>query len=274
MQVRCPHCSNVFATTETGVQPCPVCATPIDVPAPEAPPTGGFSPPSSGGFGGQHVERENTPWEDRASLGLVQGVVQTWKRSVLKPQEFWPTVRPEGSLGSALGYGWLLSALGVILSIPMMALQMPQLMAQMQEMQAQMGGDAGIFESMGSIGLMVIGVLAMLVLWPVGAIISIAVVHAAALLVGAGNKGFNATARAFFYAQGPNVLSAIPLVGTLASIYSLTLFGWGLKELHGTTSGKAAAAILLPVLVVCCCLCVGLIGMAGAIGTAMGGLPK
>lgn len=266
MQVRCPHCAHVFTTHAPGVQSCPACSTPIDVPASE----GSASP---GDFHERGSVREPTPWEDRERLGPVQGLWQTWQRSVLKPQEFWPTVRPDGTLSSALTWGWLMNAVGMVLAIPMMLLQLPSIRMQMEEARTQFGGNAdalAVFDAIGPgslVGMILVGVL---IVWPLVSLIYVAVVHLSASLLGAGGGGFTATARAYFYAQGPNVLSAIPLGGTLVSIYSLVLFGWGLREVHGTTPGKAALAILLPLLVVCCCGCLGIFGVGATMAAAMG----
>lgn len=268
MQVRCPHCAHVFTASASGIQSCPACSTPIDVPAFEGQSTaGGFSQNSSADV------RAPTPWEDRERIGFVQGFFRTWQQSVLKPQEFWPTVRPDGSLGSALAWGWLMNIWAMLLSLPVLMLQFPAISAQFEEMQSQMGGNAEAMAFLHSVGVGTIAgglFLASLILWPVTALIAVSLVHVSAVLLGAGKGGFTASARAFFYAQGPNVLNAIPLVGALVSLYSVVLFGWGLKEVHGTTPAKATLALLIPMFIGFCCFCSVLMAGAVAMGAAMG----
>src|SRR5262249_38978475 len=121
MDARCPRCSTVFTTDGRGIQFCPNCGQQVDVPEPPQASGGGWGqspgpgPGGGGGFGGGRFtgepppggtpfpgQRELTPWERRKELGLVKGVIETWKRSVLSPQAFFPTVRPDLPWSAAL----------------------------------------------------------------------------------------------------------------------------------------------------------------------------
>ncbi len=77
------------------------------------------------------------------------------------------------------------------------------------------------------------------------------------LFVKPSNAGFEATFRAICYSYAPNifnVLAPIPLLGQLialaAAVYSIVLAILGIRELHNTTTGRAAAIVLIPVAVV------------------------
>lgn len=97
------------------------------------------------------------------------------------------------------------------------------------------------------------------------------------MLVGANNRGFNATFRAYCFAQAPQVFAALPgCGGMVALVWSLVLAGFALIDLQRCTGGKATAAVLLVVAVgcLCCCLLYGIVAasVVAAMGGAAGGL--
>jgi len=74
------------------------------------------------------------------------------------------------------------------------------------------------------------------------------------LIVGSRNGGFEATFRVFAYTavtQLVSWLSAIPFLGALISlglaVYGVFLGVIGIREVHATTTGKAALVVLIPV---------------------------
>jgi hypothetical protein len=104
--------------------------------------------------------------------------------------------------------------------------------------------------AVGSIG----GFLVSLIIAPIiGAIILFIVagiLHLLTLLiVGSGNSGFEATTRVVSYSFVYHLVSWIPLIGFIAGIYGLVLMIIGVREVHATTTGKAAAVVLIPVAV-------------------------
>lgn len=74
-----------------------------------------------------------------------------------------------------------------------------------------------------------------------------ALTHGLARLLG-GRGSFEATVRAMGYAQGGQVLHAIPMAGgTLAALLVLVLTGVGLRRAHGVSPGRAAVLALWPI---------------------------
>jgi hypothetical protein len=70
------------------------------------------------------------------------------------------------------------------------------------------------------------------------------------------NAGFEATFRVVCYSYTPSIvtfLSPIPILGQLiaavAGIYTIVLSILGIREVHNTTTGRAAAVVLIPVAV-------------------------
>ncbi len=70
------------------------------------------------------------------------------------------------------------------------------------------------------------------------------------LVVGPANSGFASTFRVASYTQVTGLVNWIPVIGPLLSLYGLYLAIVGIREAHGTTTGKAALVILIPFVVV------------------------
>jgi hypothetical protein len=86
-----------------------------------------------------------------------------------------------------------------------------------------------------SVGLFVIAAIAhLLVRWIVGPV----------------NAGYEATFRAAAYASVTDLASWIPVVGGLVSLYGIYLAIVGIREVHQTTTGKAALVVLIPAVVI------------------------
>jgi hypothetical protein len=70
------------------------------------------------------------------------------------------------------------------------------------------------------------------------------------LVVGENNSGFASTFKVASYSQVTALVNWIPIIGPLLALYGLYLSIVGIREVHGTTTGKAALVILIPFLVV------------------------
>lgn len=66
------------------------------------------------------------------------------------------------------------------------------------------------------------------------------------LIVGANNGGFASTFKVASYTQVTGLVNWIPIVGPLVALYGLYLSIVGIRETHGTTTGKAALVVLIP----------------------------
>lgn len=102
-------------------------------------------------------------------------------------------------------------------------------------------------------GVGVAGGIAMIIANFIGGIIGLFVcgliVHIFVALIIGGN-GIGQTINAMIYGATPAMLfSWIPFIGILAALWSLALYVIGIRELHDTTTGKAAVAVLLPVII-------------------------
>ena len=68
------------------------------------------------------------------------------------------------------------------------------------------------------------------------------------LVVKTPNSGFEATFRVASYAWVTSLVSWIPLIGPFLGLYGLYLAIVGIREMHQTTTEKAALVVLIPVL--------------------------
>jgi hypothetical protein len=99
------------------------------------------------------------------------------------------------------------------------------------------------------------GFIASIILAPIGTAIALfigaGILHLLVMLiVGSRNGGFEATFRVGAYSSVVNLVSWIPFIGWIASLYGVYLAIVGVREVHGTTTGKAALVVLIPAAVV------------------------
>jgi hypothetical protein len=99
------------------------------------------------------------------------------------------------------------------------------------------------------------GLISDMILAPIGGAIGLfigaGIIHLLVMLIiGSRNGGFEATFRVLAYASVTSLVSWIPLVGWIASLYGIYIGIVGIREMHNTTTGKAAIVILIPAVVI------------------------
>jgi hypothetical protein len=99
------------------------------------------------------------------------------------------------------------------------------------------------------------GFLANIIFAPIGAAIGLfigaGILHLLVMLiVGSRNSGFEGTFRVGAYSSVTSLVSWIPIIGLIASLYGIYLAIMGIREVHNTTTGKAALVVLIPAIVV------------------------
>ncbi len=110
--------------------------------------------------------------------------------------------------------------------------------------------------------------VASVILAPIGGAIGLFIVAGIAhllvmLFVGAGNSGFESTFRVVSYVSVTNLVNWIPLIGGLVALYGLYLAVVGIREVHQTTTGKAALVVLLPFVVILLAILLTLAAVGG-----------
>jgi hypothetical protein len=185
-------------------------------------PSGPSSPPprrSAGAAGGEFNYQDP-----------VQSFINTAQRVALQPVDFFRGIPRRGDLLNPLIFAVICYEIFTILS-GIFAL-------------AGIGGRQGIG-----------GFIVSLILAPIGAVIGLfiaaGILHLLVMLiVGSGNSGFEATLRVGAYASVVNLVSWVPFIGWIASLYGIYLGIVGIREVHSTTTGKAALVVLIPAVVV------------------------
>lgn len=107
-----------------------------------------------------------------------------------------------------------------------------------------------------AIGSLFLSIILLPIGTAIGSFVGAGIYHLLVLLLVKPNSGFEATYRVVAYSsviQLVSWLSAIPLLGLLValavSVFGIILGVLGVREMHATTTGKAALVVLIPVAV-------------------------
>jgi hypothetical protein len=160
----------------------------------------------------------------------VQSFISTVQRVVLQPVDFYRGIRRRGDFLNPLIFAIICYEIYTILG--------------------------GLFRLVGIGGDINAGAyIISLITAPIGAVIGLfigaGILHLLVMLiVGSGNSGYEATLRVGAYAATTSLVSWIPFIGWIASLYGIYLAIVGIREVHGTTTGRAALVVLIPAAVV------------------------
>lgn len=160
----------------------------------------------------------------------VQSFVATVQRVVLQPVDFYRGLQRRGDFINPLIFAIICYEVFTILT-GLLAL-------------------AGIGTPRG-FGEFIVSLVLAPILAAIGLFIGAGILHLLVMLiVGSGNSGFEATFRVGAYAATTSLVSWIPFIGWIASLYGIYLAIVGIREVHATTTGKAALVVLIPAAVV------------------------
>jgi len=202
------------------------------------------------------------PWED-PEVGFPEDLGRTWIESLTSPVSFFQRMEPEAPLARAVLY-FLFMAVGAALFSLLWGLagsapELPPQAADVIDLDPRGIQLFGFFLSPFA-NLILLGLAAVSV-------------HLFVRLLTNSSHPLLATTRVICYASGPALFTIVPWVGEIAGwIGSATLLVIGIREVHGTTTGRATLTVLFPVL-----LAVLLTGLAWlfvlAVFASLGDLP-
>src|SRR5215216_4614256 len=182
---------------------------------------GGPPPPrTSGGAAGDEF-RYTDP---------VQSFISTVQRVVLQPVEFFRGILRQGDLINPLIFAIICYEVAAIL-----------------------GGLLSLVGFSGSrgFGAFIISIILAPIFAAIGLFIGARILHLLVMLiVGSRNSGFEGTFRVGAYASVTSLVSWIPIIGLIASLYGIYLAIVGIREVHNTTTGRAAIVVIIPAVVV------------------------
>jgi hypothetical protein len=186
------------------------------------------------------ASRTTTSGGDYDLSDPVGSFVDVVRRVVLQPSAFFARLPRQGSLLSPLVFALVCTEISVLLVGLLTFLDVP-------------GGITWLFGARGNQGFLAF--LGGLVIAPIAAAVGVfltaLVTHLLVILVvGSGHSGFGATFRIVAYSSVTSLVSWIPFVGWLFSLYRLYLATVGIREMHATTTGKALLIVLLPAILI------------------------
>ncbi len=157
----------------------------------------------------------------------VQSFISTVQRVVLQPADFYRGILRRGDFLNPLIFAIICYEVSAILG-GLIALAF---------------GNRGFGGFIGNIILAPIGAA-------IGLFIGAGILQLLVMvIVGSRNSGYEATFRVAAYTSVVNLVSWIPFIGWIASLYGIYLAIVGIREVHTTTTGKAALVVLIPVAV-------------------------
>lgn len=189
-------------------------------------------------------------WEQREQMGFFKAFWESLKLSMLEPSRFFDSVPAQGGYTSPLIFGMICISLGIFFST------LYQLLFQGFGAFLQYLVDLPMREVVMSAGFSMIVGVGVLIASPISSLVNLflcsGIYHLFLLLLGSGKNRYEATFRAYAYAQGPQLLQVIPLLGSLAAIvWQYVILVIGFKKLHQASTGQALGAALLPLLLIC-----------------------
>jgi len=198
----------------------------------------------------------STPGGDYNLSNPLGSFADTVRRVVLQPVGFFAALPRSGSLLNPLIFALICTEISAILGGILRLAGVGEGFVTGYGFQVPENQDFGEF--IGSV-----------IFAPIGGVIGVFVVAGIAhllviLVVGTTRSGFGATFRVASYASVTSLVSWIPIIGWLLSLYGIYLSVVGIREMHGTTTGKAVLVVLIPVIVVVVLALLGLL-VVGAV---------
>jgi hypothetical protein len=122
----------------------------------------------------------------------------------------------------------------------------------------------GIGATNPNFGWFLASIIVALILAGIGLFIGAGILHLLVMLiVESRNAGFEATFRVVTYSAVTSLLSWVPFIGGILSLYGVYLSIVGMREINNTT-GKAALVVLIPAAIIIL-LVLELIALMGAV---------
>jgi hypothetical protein len=184
----------------------------------------------------------------------VQGFLDTAQEVAFRPREFFARLPRRGDYAGPLLFSLICVEVSAFFGGLLKLANVPWRYGQAWQQGA------------GSVAGWIAGLIAAPIGGALGLVVLAGVVHLLVrLVVGPDNAGFEATFRVAAYTGVTNLATWIPVVGPLVGLYGIYLAIIGIREVHGTTTGKAAAVVLLPFLVLFALLWLALLAALAAV---------
>jgi hypothetical protein len=227
--VTCPRCRQRFEISEFYPETGPDADKIVE--------EKGYDGPGEGH--GKDFQRHGSPWEDRSTLGLWQGIYQTLKAVLFSPGKLFRNLTCQGGIKEPLAFGLLVACLGamigffwkfLILSGELLSLDYPFF-----------GQFTAALIFLFVIVIIPVSVTLFMLLYS-------GILHILLRILRAGQNGFEATFSVVAYSQAAQVWALIPFFGVLvAGIWQLIVQIIGLREIHETSYLRVIIGLMIPV---------------------------
>ena len=188
----------------------------------------------------QMASRTTSSGGDYALSDPVNSFVDVVRRVAFQPAAFFSGLPRQGSLLNPLVFALICIEVSVILVGLLTFIDVP-------------GGITSLFGARGNQGVLafLVGLVLAPIAGTVGVFLTALVTHLLVIIVvGPGHSGFGATFRIVAYSSVTSLVGWIPFIGWIASLYRLYLATVGIREMHGTTTGRALLVVLLPAILI------------------------
>jgi hypothetical protein len=162
----------------------------------------------------------------------VQSFINAVRGVVTAPVGFFRSIRREGDFVNPLIFAIICYEVSAILG------------GLLGLVGVGMGGTRGF-------GSFLVSIILAPIFAAIGLFIGAGILHLLVMLiVGSRNSGFEGTFRVGAYSSVTSLVSWIPFIGWIASLYGIYLAIMGIREVHNTSTGKAVIVVLIPAVVV------------------------
>ena len=200
--------------------------------------------------------RTEPAWERRDELGTTTALLQTFSGILFRPSATFQRMRTEPRLGAPILFVVIPSFLSFLLSSAIQQIQAP-ILSTLLGIEPSTGISPSYF-----------------VIWLPAIVFALffkgLLYHLMLMLVGGNQAGFPATFRVVAYVAGSMALFTwIPCLGAFLSLFWGTYLEIvGLKQIHGTSGGRALLAVLVPMvfLVIACGAVLMAVFLPGVLG--------
>src|SRR5215211_5430971 len=186
------------------------------------------------------ASRTTTSGGDYDLSDPVNSFVEVVRRLALQPTTFFADLPRQGSLLGPLVFALICVEISAVLVGLLTFIDLP-------------GGVTWLLGARGDQGFLAFvgGLVIAPIAGTVGVFLSALVTHLLVILVvGSGHSGFGATFRIISYSSVTALLGWIPFIGWIFSLYRIYLATIGIREMHGTSTGRALLVVLLPAILV------------------------
>ncbi len=198
------------------------------------------------------LERQPTAWERRDELGAPTALWLTWKESMFAPDPFFKKLKPDGSMGDAVLYAFMMMVLAFVPNFMQQALSAEQTLKSFRMLFRGAEWLEGVTWWQYSLGVTVVGI----VLFPVFFALGSAAWHVFGLMWGASAGGWSGTVRVMGYSYGVMAAMIVPYVGPLLTLYWFALLVIGVARVHRVSVLRAlGAALVTPLAASMCFAC-------------------